>query len=68
MDYLSVFCIVLGTLVVVTRAPLVFSPLGTQNSFRRLFGTLPKVRVAGEIFMGFGAAVARLPLGTALHP
>ena len=68
MDYLSSFCIVLGTLVVVTRAPLVFSPLGTLNAFRRLFDTLFKVRAAGVIFMGFGAAVAWLPLGTGLLP
>lgn len=68
MDYLSSFCVVLGALVVVTRAPLVFSPLGALNAFRRLFDTLPKVRAAGVIIVGFGAAVAWLPLGTGLLP
>ena len=68
MDYLSVFCIVLGVLVVVTRAPFVVSPLGSLNAFRKIFATPFRLRIMGVILGGFAAAIAWLPLGEGLLP
>lgn len=68
MDYLSSFCIVLGVIVVLTRAPFVVSPLGALNAVRKIYGTPSRLRIAGLIFVCLGAVIVWLPLGQGLVP
>jgi hypothetical protein len=46
--------IVLGVLVIVTRAPLIFRPTATLESYRAMFATDARARAIGGLYLGLG--------------
>ena len=51
MDSLSIMCIVLGTLTIVSRGPLIFAPSATLRFYDRwMFSTNARFRVFGVVF------------------
>ena len=65
MDAQSVFCIVLGTWIIVKRAPLIFNPTGTLQTYDRwVLATTNRIRTFGIAVAIFGIALIIFPLGT----
>ena len=65
MDAQSVFCIVLGTWIIVKRAPLIFNPTGTLQTYDRwVLATTNRIRPFGIAVAIFGIALIIFPLGT----
>ena len=66
MNSLSVVCIVLGTWIIVKRAPLIFAPTGTLRAYDRwVLATTTRIRTFGIAIAIFGTAIVFLPLGDA---
>ena len=66
MDSLSVVCIVLGTWVIVKRAPLIFAPRGTLRAYDRwVLATTNRIRTFGIAIAIFGITLVFIPLGDA---
>ena len=58
MDSLSILCIVLGILVIVSRGPLVFAPSATQRFYDRwLLSTDARFRAFGVVFVTVAMAL-----------
>ena len=56
MDSLSIMCIVLGTLTIVSRGPLIFAPSATLRSYDRL------IISTNARFRAFGVVIATLAM------
>ena len=66
MNSLSVVCMVLGTWIIVKRAPLIFAPRGTLRAYDRwVLATTTRMRTFGIAIAIFGTAIVFLPLGDA---
>ena len=58
MDSLSIMCIVLGTLTIVSRGPLIFAPSATLRFYDRwLLSTNARFRVFGVVFATLAMAL-----------
>ena len=58
MDSLSIMCIVLGTLTIVSRGPLIFAPSATLRSYDRLIiSTNARFRAFGVVFATLAMAL-----------
>ena len=58
MDSLSIMCIVLGTLTIVSRGPLIFAPSATLRFYDRwMFSTNARFRVFGVVFATLAMAL-----------
>ena len=58
MDSLSIICIGVGILVIVSRAPLIFAPSATLRFYERLiFSTNARFRVFGVVFATLAMAL-----------
>lgn len=58
MSTLGQFIVVLGLLIIATRAPLVFAPEGWRSVVLKLFKTPARMRAFGAFLGGFGAVAA----------
>ena len=66
MNSLSVVCMVLGTWIIVKRAPLIFVPRRTLRTYDRwVLATTTRMRTFGIAIAIFGIALVFLPLGNA---
>ena len=64
MDSLSIMCIVLGTLTIVSRGPLIFAPSATLRSYDRLIiSTNARFRAFGVVIATLAMALLFLSLG-----
>lgn len=64
MDWVSIVCIVVGILIIVTRGPLLFAPTATLQAYDRLiFATHARLRILGACLAILGAALLTLPFG-----
>ena len=64
MDAQSVFCIVLGTWIIVKRTPLIFTPTRTLRAYDRwVLATTTRIRTFGIAIATFGIALIVFPLG-----
>ena len=57
MDSLSIICIGVGIVVIVSRAPLIFAPSATLRSTRWLFSTNARCRAFGVMFATLAMAL-----------
>lgn len=58
MTALSVVIILLGLLIALTRAPLIFAPAQTRAFYLRMFETDGRMRVLGSVIAAFGVVLA----------
>ena len=64
MDSLSIMCIVLGTLTIVSRGPLIFAPSVTLRSYDRLIiSTNARFRAFGVVIATLAMALLFLSFG-----
>lgn len=63
MDPPSILYILIGSLVIAGRGPMVFAPRATLRFFDRLLSTDARVRGISLVFAPLPAAVVTLPLG-----
>ena len=64
MDSLSIICIAVGFLVIVTRGPLIFAPSATLRSYDRLIiSTNARFRAFGVVIATLAMALLFLSLG-----
>ena len=64
MDSLSLMCIVLGTLAIVSRGPLIFAPSATLRSYDRLIiSTNARFRAFGVVIATLAMALLFLSFG-----
>jgi len=64
MDSLSIMCIVLGTLAIVSRGPLIFAPSATLRSYDRLIiSTNARFRAFGVVIATLAMALLFLSFG-----
>ena len=63
MDPVSIFCILLGVLIIATRAPLIFAPSATLAFFGRLLSTDARIRGFGVVIAALALPLIVLPLG-----
>ena len=64
MDSLSIMCIVLGTLTIVSRGPLIFAPSATLRSYDRLIiSTNARFRAFGVVIATLAMALLFLSFG-----
>ncbi|MBW2294524.1 MAG: hypothetical protein JRG94_19765 [Deltaproteobacteria bacterium] len=63
MDYLSILCILIGTLIIATRGPLIFAPRAMLRLIRWLIATDARLRGIGLVLTVLAAAPLLLPLG-----
>lgn len=69
MNSLSVLCIILGTVIIVTRGPLIFSPSATLRAADRLIlSTNTRLRTWFACVAILGVALLTLPSGEGLLP
>ncbi|MCP4007334.1 MAG: hypothetical protein GY725_24390 [bacterium] len=54
---MSAVCIVLGILIIASRAPLVFAPQATLLFYRQMVATNGRVRALGVVVAGLGLAM-----------
>jgi uncharacterized protein YjeT (DUF2065 family) len=58
MSTSALICIIVGSLIIVGRGPLVIAPAATLAFYRRLFATDLQVRVFGVFLLALGAGFA----------
>lgn len=58
MNPVAIVCFALGTVVIVTRAPLIFAPHAKLDCYRRLVATDARVRLMGVVVGALGLAMA----------
>ncbi len=63
MDPLSILCVLIGTLIVATRGPLIFAPTATLQFFKRLLSTNARIRLIATVGAPMAVALITLPLG-----
>ena len=64
MDSLSIMCIILGTLAIVSRGPLIFAPSATLRSYDRLIiSTNARFRAFGVVIATLAMALLFLSFG-----
>jgi uncharacterized protein YjeT (DUF2065 family) len=63
VDYLSILCILIGTLIIVTRGPLILAPRAMLRVIRGLIATDARLRGIGLVLVALAAAPLLLPLG-----
>ena len=66
MSGLGIVAVLVGTLIVVTRAPLVFAPQATLNGFERIIRSDSAVRGLGAMLAPLGVALILLSRGEGL--
>ena len=55
MSAFALFCIIVGLLIMVTRAPLVFAPESMRDFIYQIIGTEQRIRMFGIFVAVFGA-------------
>ena len=63
MDAVSVICVVLGVLIIASRGPMLFAPVGYLRFLKELTSTDLRVRGLAAAFTPFAAVLLALPLG-----
>lgn len=63
MDYLSILCILIGTLIIATRGPLILAPRAMLRVIRGLISTDARLRGIGLVLVVLAAAPLLLPIG-----
>ena len=63
MDPLSVLCVLIGTLIIAGRGPMIFAPRATLRFFSRLLSTDARIRGIGVVLAPLAVATIALPLG-----
>ena len=63
MDPLSILCVLIGTLIIAGRGPMIFAPTTTLRFFNRLLSTNARIRGIGVVLALLAAATIALPLG-----
>lgn len=63
MDTLSIVCVVLGVLILVGRAPMLFAPVAYLRFLEELTSTNQRIRGLAVAFTPFVVALLALPLG-----
>ena len=63
MDPLSILCILIGLLIIVSRGPMIFAPQGTLRFYHDLVSTDARVRWIAVGIAALAAALVALPLG-----
>ncbi len=58
MSALAWMVVGFGVLIILTRGPLIFAPVATLAFYRKLFGSVSRIRVLGVGLVGLGAALA----------
>ena len=63
MDPLSILCVLIGTLIVATRGPLILAPTATLRFFKGLLSTNARIRLIAIVGAPMAVALITLPLG-----
>lgn len=63
MDPFSGLCVLIGTLIIASRGPMIFAPTATLRFFRRLLSTDARIRGTGVALAPLAAATIALPHG-----
>ncbi len=63
MDPLSILCVLLGTLIIAGRAPMVFAPAAVLRFNKKLLSTDARTRGFAVVLTPLAVAVIALPLG-----
>ena len=64
MNSLSIFCIVLGILIIVGRGPLIFAPSATLRAYDRLFlSTNTRLRAFAVVIAALAMTLLLIPFG-----
>ena len=63
MEPLSILCVLIGTLVIASRGPLIFAPSATLRFFNKLLATNARIRGIAAANAPLAAALITLPLG-----
>ena len=64
MDAVAIICIVVGILIIVMRAPLIFEPSATLRFYDRVFlSTNARLRAFGVVLATVAIALLLLPFG-----
>lgn len=63
MDALSILCVVLGSLMIASRGPMIFAPAATLRFIDRLLSTDARIRGVAVALAPMAAALVALPLG-----
>ena len=63
LDPLSVLCVLLGSLILAGRGPLIFAPTATLRFFRKFLATDARIRASAVVPAPLAAASIVLPLG-----
>lgn len=63
MDSLSILCILIGTLIIAVRAPMIFAPSATLRFFDRLISTDTGIRGIGLMIAPLALALVALSRG-----
>jgi len=57
MSTLAIILVIMGSLIVLTRGPLVFAPTRTRDTYMRLFDSDKRMRGLGVLFTALSALV-----------
>ena len=68
MDPLSTLCVLLGTLIIAGRAPMVFAPAAALQFNKKLLSTDARTRGFAVVLTPLATAAIALPLGEGAHP
>ncbi len=63
MDPLSGLCVLIGTLIIAGRGPMIFAPTATLRFFNRLLSTDARIRGSGVVLAPLAVATIALPPG-----
>lgn len=63
MDPLSGLCVLIGTLIIAGRGPMIFAPRATLRFFNGLLSTNARIRGIGVVLAPLAVATIALPLG-----
>jgi len=51
MNPLAIICLIIGTLIIISRGPLIFAPGPTLKLYRKLLDKNSKIRIMGLVFL-----------------
>ena len=63
MDPLSILCVLIGTLIIATRGPMIIAPTATLRFFNKLLSTDARIRGIAALLTPLAVALIALPLG-----
>jgi len=63
VDLLSSFCVMIGSLIVLTRGPMIFAPRSTLRFAHRLVASDLRIRTMGALLAPLALALIALPVG-----